>query len=456
MFIMGMKMKIALLICLSLGVIHTIRAQNQSSKGPNVILILADDMGLSDFSSVNGGLSRTPVLDGLRKESAWFNHAYSGSAVCAPARASLLTGKYPHRTGVVSLNMETEPELTSLKKNEVTIADLFLQNGYQTGLVGKWHLGNRTDYHPMKRGFQEFAGFMEGETYYDFKLDINGTFKAFKGPYMTDVLTDYALKFIENHKSEPFFMHLAYKAPHRPLSAPEDIIDYYRKKGFDEKTSKVYAMIEVMDKGIGEVIKKLDDLGIRENTLIIFTSDNGPDPLAGNRFNLNLKGRKYDVTEGGIRVPLLFNWKGKLTPGNVDDLAHFTDMVPTLTNICKLRVSKDVSSSWDGRSLYPLLTAKQNASLPSLRYWQWNRGLPLYTHNAAVREGDWKLVRPAVSKDKVTGESDLKPLLFNIKNDPGETQDISAANTEVYQRMKSLLDAWSKKMEAERLRNADR
>lgn len=449
---MGTKLKAAIFFLLVIAFTQRGMAQSGSSKRPNVILILADDMGLADFSSVNGGLSRTPVLDGLRAQSVWFSHGYSGSAVCAPARAALLTGKYPHRTGVVSLNMQNEPELTSLKKSEVTLADLFVQNGYQTALVGKWHLGNRPEYHPMKRGFQEFAGFMEGEAYYDFKLDINGIFKTFKGPYMTDVLTDYALKFIESYKSKPFFMHLAYKAPHRPLSAPEDMVNYYIKKGFDEKTAKVYAMIEVMDKGIGEVIKKLDDLGIREQTLIIFSSDNGPDPLAGNRFNLNLKGRKYDMTEGGIRVPLLFNWKGKLAPGTVDDLAHFTDMVPTLVDVCKLQATKQVSSSWDGRSLYPLLLKKPGADLPLLRYWQWNRGLPLYSHNAAVREGDWKLVRPAVSRNVVTEESTLQPLLFNIKNDPGETLDVSSANKKIYQRMKEMLDAWSKKMEIERLR----
>lgn len=448
--------KLACIVLSALMIVQWGVAYSQSPGRPNVILILADDMGFADFSSVNGGLSRTPVLDDLRKESIWFKQAYSASAVCAPARAALLTGKYPHRTGVVSLSMQTELELTSLKKNEVTLADMFLQNGYRTGLVGKWHLGNRPDYHPMKRGFQEFAGFMEGETYYDFKLDINGTFKTFKGPYMTDVLTDYALGFIDRHKSHPFFMHLAYKAPHRPLSAPEDMIDYYRKKGFDEKTAKVYAMIEVMDKGIGAVIKKLDELSIRNNTIIIFTSDNGPDPITGSRFNLNMKGRKYDVTEGGIRVPLLFNWKGKLLAGDAHEVVHFTDIVPTLVDICKLKVTKQVSADWDGKSLYPLLSGNKNQEMPSARYWQWNRGLPLYTHNAAVREGDWKLVRPAVSRETVKTESDLKPVLFNIKSDPGETNDVSSTHTKVYERMKGMLDAWSKKMEADRQKNTDR
>lgn len=454
--LMNLILKIAALTFYFMGFIEFGFTQSLSSqKGPNVILILADDLGVGDLSSVNGGMSRTPVLDRLKKESVWFNQAYSGSAVCAPARAALLTGKYPHRTGVVSLSMSKEPELTSLKKSEVTIADMFKRKGYHTSLIGKWHLGIRPAYHPMKRGFQEFAGFKDVESYYNFKLDINGTYKEYKGPYLTDVLTEFALNYLDKHKDAPFFLHLAYKTPHRPLSAPDELVDDYRKRGFDEKTSKVYAMIEVMDKGIGEIVEKLDELRIRKNTLIIFTSDNGPDPLTGERFNDHLTGQKYSVNEGGIRVPLMFNWEGTLEPGVVEDLAHFTDMVPTLADICNLELSGKLLAAMDGGSLYHSLQGKKSTNLPSLRYWQWNRGLPDYTHNAAIRDGDWKLVRPLVTRGNVSAESGLKPMLFNLENDPSESKDVSMENAERYYTMRKLLDAWSEKMESERLKNTD-
>jgi arylsulfatase A len=431
-------------------------AQNLSSKQkPNVILILADDMGVGDMSYANGGISRTPNLDKLKGESVWFNSGYSASAVCAPARAALLTGKYPHRTGVVSLSMSKNPELTSLKRSETTIADMFKQNGYKTGLIGKWHLGTGEYYRPMKRGFQETAYFTGVKTYYDYKLDINGTSKDYQGDYLTDVLTQHTLDYLDRNKNSPFFLHLAYYSPHRPLGAPEDIINYYRSKGLDENTSKVYAMIEVMDKGIGQILRKLDDLNIRENTIVIFTSDNGPDPLTGNRFNAGLTGRKYSVHEGGIRVPFLFNWKNKLAARSTDELAHFCDVVPTLIDICNLKVSKNVSNELDGGSLYPTLRGKSSDNLPSLRYWQWNRGIPHYTHNAALRDAEWKLMFPTVTRNEVTAESTRKPVLYNLKNDPTESKDVSEANKIRYDAMKIKLEAWTKKMELERLKNAD-
>ena len=210
---------------------------------PNVILILADDMGFGDLSCFNEGRSRTPCLDKLVGKSVWFNQAYSASAVCAPARAALLTGRHPHRTGVVSLNQKKFPDLTSLHPDEVTIADLFRAKGSVTGLVGKWHCGEGEVCHPLNRGFDEFEGFISPDdylpSYYDYKLSIAGEIHAFKDQYITYDLSDRAVEFVRRHKGQPFFLHLSHAAPHRPLEAPDETVAYYRDKGFDENTALV-------------------------------------------------------------------------------------------------------------------------------------------------------------------------------------------------------------------------
>lgn len=452
---MKYRIKLILLSVYLISSVFVLSAQDQ--KRPNVILILADDMGLADFSSMNGGLNRTPVLDRLREEGVWFPSAYSGSAVCAPARAALLTGKYPHRTGVVSLSMATEPEVTSLKTNEVTLADAFKENGYRTALVGKWHLGALPPFHPLKRGFEHtmnFVGF-NLKTYYNFKLDENGTLKQYTGEYLDDVLTEKAINFVEGNKDEPFFLHLAYSAPHRPLGGPEVLIDHYRKKGFNEKTSKVYAMIEALDKGVGRLIKKLEDLGIRENTLIIFASDNGEDPGVGPRFNLEMKGTKYTVYEGGIHVPMLFNWPERFQPSEPKDIVSFTDIFPTLVEVCGLDISTKVKKDFDGVSILASLQGKNNQQLPETRFWQWNRHQPYYSHNAAIRMGDWKLVRPFTDLDNISKKSTLEPLLYNIKEDGSESKNLADKYPDKVKEMKKILEKWAKKVEKDRLKNPD-
>lgn len=427
------------------------------SKKPNVILILADDMGLGDLSALNGGLNKTPFLDQLMKESVWFTAAYSGSAVCAPSRAALLTGQYPHKTGVVSLEQKVYPSLTSLSKKVVTLADLFLQNGYKTGLVGKWHLGLGEAYHPMKRGFKEFTGFIGApSSYFDYKLDFNGTIKKITGEYLTEQFTRSAIEFIQKHKSEPFFLHLAHYAPHRPLEAPSKIVEAYLDKGFNKNTATIYAMIEIMDQGIGAVLKELDRLRIAENTIVIFCSDNGPDPLTGERFNLKMSGSKYKVTEGGIHIPMMIRWTGKLAPGKENRLFHFIDVLPTVAALCKLNVPPSISGRIDGRSYAKELTGgKTDEASSHALFWQWNRGVPYYSHNAAIRMGKWKLVKPPVTRDIPHGESSLKPLLYDLEKDPFEANDLSGNYPEVYDHLALLLEEWCRRMEFERLSNTD-
>ena len=418
---------------------------------PNVILILADDLALGDLASLNDGRTRTPHLDRLIASGVWFDRATSASAVCAPARAALLTGRYPHRTGVVSLTMGTEPELTRLHRDETTLADLFAARGYRTGLVGKWHVGLGDEWHPRRRGFAEAACFVGDENikrYDDFTLEVDGALRRFEGRYLTDELSDRAIDFVRRHRAAPFFLHLAHYAPHRPLGAPAALVKSYTDRGFPENTATVYAMVEILDRGVGALLATLAELGLRERTLVIFASDNGPDPLAGPRFNHDRRGAKYDVFEGGIRVPLVFAWPGTLAPGRSDFPAHFTDLLPTLGDLCELGRPK---LPLDGVSFSAHLRGAPAPPAP-LRFWQWNRAVPNYTHNLAVRDGDWKFVRPPVTRHQLTGDSTVAPALYHLPTDPTEVTDVSAQAADRVARLQAAADAWAASVEADRTR----
>lgn len=424
----------------------------RAASRPNVIFILADDMAPGDIAALNGGRTNTPAIDRLKKTGVWFDSAYSASAVCAPARAALLTGRYPHRTGVVSLEMNTELELTRLKLDEVTIADAFGASGYKTGLIGKWHTGSGPEYHPMRRGFAEFEGFFGSDkmTFWEYTMDVQGVRSEVKDKYLTDDLSERAVNFVRRHAHEPFFLFLAHYAPHRPLNAPEAAIKVYQDRGFDKKTATIYAMIEIMDRGIGELVAELDRLRLRENTLIIFSSDNGPDPIPGERFNLGLRGTKYEIHEGGMRVPMIFNWPARYPAGERAGLMHFTDMFPTLVDLCGLTVPAKARPR-DGASIVPVLDGKAN-ELNTPRFWQWNRKEPNYTHNAAMRDGPWKLVKPYVTRNVPEGDSPEAPVLYQLASDPGETTDVAKQQPERYAKMRAALDAWSAEVERERKR----
>ena len=417
----------------------------------NVILIVADDMGFGDIESLNGGKTQTPNIDAMKEKGAWFENAYSAAPVCAPARASLLTGMYPHRTGCVTLNMRRFPEFTRIDKHLVTMADVFKANGYVTGLIGKWHNGLGEGYEPLQRGFDEFEGFFGFDVpdYFDYHLRVQDKRMKVNDKYLTHDLTERAINFVKRHNDEPFFLHLAHYAPHRPLGAPRTTVEKYLNKGYTEKTATIYAMIEEMDRGIGELLNELKVLGLSENTLIIFTSDNGPDPLTGNRFNKELKGGKYTVYEGGIKVPFLLFRPGFIEPATIREIVHFTDVLPTLAEMCDLEI--DSSENFDGSSFEGLLNGDKVA-LPGWRCWQWNRGIPVYSHNAAIREGKWKLVKPFVTYWQVLPEeSDKKPVLYNLEEDPGETTDVSAENKKIYDELRVKLEQWSRQVEKDRL-----
>jgi arylsulfatase A len=420
---------------------------------PNVVLIIADDMALGDVGAFNGGRSHTPNIDRLIAGGVWFNRGYSASSVCAPARAALHTGRYPHRTGVVSLSMATEPELTRLKRDETTIADAFKAAGYQTGLVGKWHVGLGSDWHPLRRGFQEFTGFIGAPgSFYNYELEVAGQMRQFTADYLTPVLSAGAVDFVRRHRERPFFLELAHAAPHRPLEAPPEVVQKYRDRGETPNTAKIYAMVEVMDRGIGELLQTLEELRLRERTLVVFVSDNGPDPLTGERFNLGLRGTKYTINEGGIRVPVVMNWPGRLKPGETDVVFNFVDLPATVAELAGIQWAPRLPS--DGRSLAgELLRGVAGPAAERPLYWQWNRGDPNYTHNAALLHGAWKLVRPFVThKQASPQDSAERPVLYHLATDPAETTDLSHQHPDRYATMLTALEAWCRAVETDRRR----
>lgn len=453
---------------------------------PNVVFILADDMGHGDIACNGNDIVRTPQLDRLARAGLQLTQHYSASPLCAPARAALLTGRYNHRTGAV--DVPSNRGLDRIALGETTIADCFSAAGYATGLVGKWHNGlHDLRYHPMNRGFRECIGFLNGGMdYYHWVLDRNGVSEESDGRYLTDVFTDEALGFIDRHRDEPFYLHLAYNAPHNPLQAPEELIRHYRDHGgLSDAVCRLYAMIEAMDTGIGRVLDRLAAHGLAEDTIVVFTSDNGP-VLAGElaRYNGPFSGAKGSVYEGGIRVPCLLRWPAGVAPGwRCDALTHFCDWLPTLTAACGVELPACLAL--DGYDRGTLLATGTDA-VPELRFWQRNRYEPVACSNAAVRDGRWKLVWPTragsdrklpedneayydgmaaahrlMAIDPDLPERRIGPIdesrLYDLVSDPGETCDLADRHPQRVDQMRRRWLAWFDSVSSEwrTHRNAD-
>ena len=469
------------------------------SRAPNVVLIVADDMGYGDFGVFNNGYVRTPNLDNLVGEGLCLSQHYAGSPVCSPSRAALLTGRYPHRTGAI-----THQEVRGLDRfslREITLGDAFKHGGYATGLVGKWHNGALDPrYHPNARGFDEFVGFRGGwANYYNWRLDVNGSFKWSDGRYLTDVFTNEAIGFIGRHAGDPFFLSVMYNAPHSPLQAPQEDVDRYLSMGLNRGVAMTYAMIEAMDRGVGRILEELERRGLSGNTIFMFSSDNGPafrlrdDQVpAGmsadtSRFNCGFNGAKRMVLEGGIRVPMVMRWPDGLPGGGLEitDLVHFTDWLPTL--LAAAGIERPDGPPLDGKNILPQLRGQEAFEQPR-RFWQFNDYLPIGTINAAMRDGDWKLVRPnldigyASPKDEAAArryiELDIeykyhpenvrkimddpdparivpappRPELYNIAADPVESINLADSHRERVTRMTGQLEEWFAAVEIERAR----
>ena len=456
---------------------------------PNVLFIIADDLGWGDLRCYGNQVVDTPTLDELAKTGVRFTDHYSPSPLCAPARAGFLTGRFNHRTGAV--DVPSNRGLDRLDLSEKTFGDYFRHAGYATALVGKWHNGLYwRDYLPHRRGFDLFFGFPNGgQDYWKWNLLRNDAAVPHDGRYLTDALNDEAITFIREHAAKPFALWLAHHAPHGPLQAPEALVQKYEKrlgKGATKAVVVTYAMIEAMDTGLARVFQTLKDEGLWQKTIIVFTSDNGPvlrrDAKLGSqmRFNGVFSGEKESVLEGGIRVPGIAAWPGRIPAGQVIDTpVHGCDWLPTLYSLAE-KPAPVGAKPFDGLNLMPLLEGKP-APAVAARFlsFQRNRYAPVSHVNASIREGRWKLYWPgekaSLKKDSgrdnpsylrgvVTPHWEMPldrqldppttapqppPRLYDLDADPAEQHDVAAQNPEIVKSLAAKQEAWFVEVTAE-------
>lgn len=395
---------------------------------PNVVLILTDDQGYGDIGIHGNDTIETPVLDNLAREGVRLDRFFV-SPVCAPTRASLLTGRYHLRTGTswVTDGME------DMRSEEVTLAEMFKQNGYATGCFGKWHNGAHYPRDPLGQGFDEFVGFKAGHwyNYFDTRLEHNQDTIQTQG-FMIDALTDYAISFIEKNKEQPFFCYIPYNTPHSPFQLPDQYFNKYKAKGLDDKLAAIYGMCENIDDNVGRILQKLDELEINENTIVLFITDNGPNSW---RYNGGMRGRKGHVHEGGVRVPSFIRWDSHLPKGRVvDQITAHIDIFPTLYELCQLEPVK--TQPLDGISLLPLLIGEKDFL---------DRERTIFTHQ--VQNGEVKAY-PASARTpqyRLVMQSENDISLFDMQNDPGETQNLADERFDIVQSLhKDYLNWFSK------------
>lgn len=401
-------------------------AQTPPPRRPNVLLIIADDQGYGDLGLHGNEHVRTPHLDRLGGESVRFDRFFV-SPLCAPTRASLLTGRYSLRTGAkgVAQGLET------MRAEEVTVAEALGAGGYRTGLFGKWHNGEHYPYTPNGQGFAQAFGFNLGHwnNYFDTTLERNGRAVKTKG-FITDVLTDAALRFIDENaanRAQPFFCYLAYNAPHSPFQVPDKYFDYYKSKGLDDTLASVYGMVENMDENIGRVLTRLDDLKLRENTIVIFLTDNGPN---GARFNGGMRGAKGNLHEGGSRVPFFLRWPARFKePRLVKPIAAHIDLFPTLIELCGVRTPKTLPQ--DGRSLVPLLEGKDASWSDRTLFTQHQLPNDPQRITGAVRTEQYRLVNEGRGWE-----------LFDMRSDPGQSKNIAAERPDEARKLTAAFENW--------------
>jgi arylsulfatase A-like enzyme len=409
---------------------------------PNVVVIITDDQGHGDLGFHGNPRIRTPHLDALAARSVRLTRFYV-SPVCSPTRASLLTGRYNYRTGVC----DTYLGRSLMHGDEVTLAEMLAAAGYATAIFGKWHLGDNHPLRPVDQGFQRSlvlkgggigqpSDLPGGSSYFDPVLLEDGIAVKTRG-YVSDVITDAAVRFLEENRARPFFLYLAFNAPHTPLEVPE----YYRRlyRGLeDDVTARGYGMITNIDDNVGRLLARLDVLDLAGDTIVVFLTDNGPQ---GERYTSGLRGQKGTLYEGGIRVPCSIRWPRRLPSGlAVDRLAAHIDLVPTLLDACG--VKKPETVQLDGVSLLATLGGSETGATDRTIHLQWHRGDRPEIHRAFAAVGQrWKLVQPlgtgpGAMPDPVRFE------LYDLIADPGEKEDVAGRHPEIVASMRRGYEAW--------------
>ncbi|WP_319501309.1 arylsulfatase [uncultured Draconibacterium sp.] len=459
------KMVIPFVATLAFGCQGNRQAQETSAQLPNIIYILADDLGYGDLSCLGQQNYQTPNIDRLAAKGMLFTQHYAGSTVCAPSRCSLMTGLHTGHT-LVRGNKEVEPEgQWPIPDSAYTLAEMLKKAGYITGAFGKWGLGfPGSEGDPNLQGFDQFFGYncqRKAHNYYpeylwdnQKKLFLEGNTGDHFVDYAPEIIHRKALDFIDSNKDEPFFLFYPNVIPHAELIAPEENMSLFRNKfnpelsykGVDsgpgfrdgsycsqpESHTAFVAMVDILDKQVGEIVSKLKELGLEENTIIMFTSDNGPHKEGGadpDYFDSNgpLRGYKRDLYEGGIRVPMIVSWPGIIAPGSkTDHISAFWDVMPTLAEIAGC----NALGGLDGISFLPVLTGQDGQKQHKSLYWEFHE----LGGRQAVRMGDWKLVCYNVLREE---EKTIE--LYNLKTDVGEKLNVAGFNPEIVQKMIVML-----------------
>jgi arylsulfatase A-like enzyme len=432
-------------ICgLSLASLH---AQPAAPSRPNIVLIITDDMGYGDLGSYGSPDIKTPNIDGLAKAGVRFTQFYANGSTCTPTRSGLITGRYQQRFAMERplAHAATPDGKLGLVATGRSLPQLLQNHGYATGLIGKWHLGYLPQFSPEAHGFTSFFGFKAGYIDYYQHTDASGQSDLFENEtpakvdgYMTDLITERSVSYIDAHAKSPFFLEVAYNVPHWPYQVPDHpstSIDHARHvMSYDENpgTRADYVkMVERADQGVGRILSAIDRNGLAANTLVIFTNDNGGEWLSRNAPLFN---RKFSVYEGGIRVPAIVRWPGRLPAGVVTDQVGITmDLTATILAVAGAPVPAD--AKFEGINLMPLLA---RGARPVSRTLFW-RVLSPTLHQRTVRDGDWKLFI----------DSPGRVMLYNLRDDVGERTDLSASNTAVVRRLAQLLQAWERDVDAE-------
>ncbi|WP_299012084.1 sulfatase-like hydrolase/transferase [uncultured Polaribacter sp.] len=419
-----------LVFLMSIGILFSCKSeksnQEKSTEKPNVIVILVDDAGYIDFGFMGSKDLQTPHIDALAKSGVKFTDAHVSATVCAPSRAGLITGKYQQRFGFEANGTGG----IGLSDDVTTIADVFKNNGYNTFALGKWHLGENESDHPNKRGFDEFYGFLSGSRSYfplekpskEKMLQHNGKRIVFNG-YMTDVLGDQSVKFIETSKDKPFFMYLSFNAVHTPMQAKQEDLDRFN----NHPRKKLAAMTWSLDENVGKLLKKLDDLNKRNNTLIYFLSDNGG---AHNNQSLTgpLKGWKGNKFEGGHRVPFILSWPIEISSNvSFDGLTSSLDIFSTSISAAKIKNQKRLQL--DGVNLIPYLKGEKQGHPHHKLFWR-----KLDESAARVREY------------KIINLKGFGSVMYNLNKDLGETIDLSQTHSKKFDTILSVYKTWENQL----------
>lgn len=424
-------------------------AQRASGKKPNVVLVMIDNVGFAEIGINGNKLVKTPHLDRFAREGVRLNRFYS-NPLCAPTRACLITGRYYYRTGVI----HTSRGGAKMHGDEVTIAELLKKAGYATGIFGKWHLGDNYPMRPQDQGFDETLVHKSGRlgqvpdspnTYINPKLWRNGQFVQTRG-YCTDVFTDAAINFVEEHHNQPFFIYLPTNIAHASsdvgLEVPQKYGAPYKAMGLDDKIATACGMIDNFDKNFGRLLDRLDSLGLRENTLIVFLSDDG-----NVRINTGgLRGRGYsNLYEGSLKSPCFAQWPGRFPRGlKIDRIASHIDILPTLLDACSVKTHS--APAVDGVSLLTLLRGEAKQWPDRMLFLQCHRGLtPQRYQNCAVITQKFKLIGyPNTFGQRQLQTSRDNPILelYDLPADPKEEKNVAGKYPEVVARLRTAYDTW--------------